>query len=153
MSNGDPHRMKPSLQQASDWTPNPYWMYTKCFGPLRWCEWPTGSTVTLFGLWMPRGGFWGFGVELSMSDVGMSWLRLQQTSDWTPHPYWMYTKCFGTLMWCEWPNGSILTLLGMCRCKCTWHLEIESCAIMPIWKMLGKNTYLVWCTPMWDKNY
>ena len=23
-----------------------------------------------------------------------------------------------------------------------WHLEIESCTIMPIWKMFGKNTYL-----------
>jgi hypothetical protein len=43
------------------------------------------------------GGLWGLGADLSPSDVVMSLLRLQQASDWIPHPYWMYTKyqcCF-----------------------------------------------------------
>jgi hypothetical protein len=64
------------------------------------------------------GRFWvAVGVLLSLRDVVivMSWVRLQQASDWIPHPYWMYAKCFGTLIWCEWSYGSILTLLGMCR--------------------------------------
>ena len=36
----------------------------------------------------------------------MSWLRLKQSSDWIPHPYWICAKCFGTLIWCEWLYGS-----------------------------------------------
>ena len=63
------------------------------------------------------GRFWvAVGVLLSLRDVVivMSWVRLQQASDWIPHPYWMYAKCFGTLIWCEWSYGSILTLLGIC---------------------------------------
>ena len=36
----------------------------------------------------------------------MSWLRLQEASDCIPHPYWMYAKCFGTLIWCERSYGS-----------------------------------------------
>ncbi len=60
-------------------------------------------------------GFVFLGVDLSLSDVVMSWLRLQQASDCIPHPIWMYTKCFGALIWCEWSCGSNLTLLGLCR--------------------------------------
>ena len=94
------------LQQASDWTPYPYWMYTMCFGTLIRCEWAYGSTLTLLG--QCRGGVdlgvWG--VDLSLSDVVMSWLRLQEASDCIPHPYWMYTKCFGSLIWCERSYGS-----------------------------------------------
>ena len=59
------------------------------------------------------------GVDLSLSDVVMSWLRLQQASDWTPHPYWMYTKCVGSI-WCEWAAGSTLTLLGL---LCRWGAD------------------------------
>jgi hypothetical protein len=46
----------------------------------------------------------GFGVDLSMGDAVMSWLRLQQASNLIPHP-----------LWCEWGYGSTLTLLGLCR--------------------------------------
>jgi len=96
------------LQQASDCIPHPYWMYTQCFGSLRWCEWAYESSLTLLGLcrW---GAYFGFlVVHLSLRDVVvvMSWLRLQQASYWIPHPYWMYAKCFGTLIWCEWSYGS-----------------------------------------------
>ncbi len=56
------------------------------------------------------------GPDLSPGDIlVMSWLRLQHASDWIQHPYWMLTKCFGTLIWSEWTYGSTLTLLGLCR--------------------------------------
>ena len=96
------------LHQASDWIPHPYWMYTKCFRSLRWCEWPYEFTLTLIGLCRWGADFGFLGVDLSPSDVVMSWLRLQEASDCIRHPYWMYTKCFG--IWV-----SILTLLGLCR--------------------------------------
>ncbi len=91
------------LQQSLDWIPHPYWMYTKCFSTLICCLciWghPCSDTPLQVG-----GGFWNFvGVDsrpVSRCDVIMSKLRLQQSSDWIPHPYWMYTKCFGTLICC-----------------------------------------------------
>ncbi len=79
------------LQQASDWTPHPYWMYTKCFRSLRWCEWPYEFTLTLIGLCRWGADFGFLGVDLSPSDVVMSWLRLQEASDCIRHPYWMYS--------------------------------------------------------------
>jgi hypothetical protein len=103
------------LQHASDWISHPYWVYTKCFGTLIWCEWTYGSTLTLLGLCRWGVGFGVLGADLSPSDVVMSLLRLQHASDWIPHPYWMYTKFFGTLIWCEWAYGSTLTMLGLCR--------------------------------------
>ena len=94
-------------------------MYAKCFGTLIWCEWPYGSTLTLLGLcrWGADLGF--LGVDLSPSDVVMSWLRLQQASDCIPHPYWMYAKCFGTLIWCEWSYGSTIYTVR--------HVQVGSC--------------------------
>ena len=79
------------LQQASDWIPHPYWMYTKCFRSLRWCEWPYEFTLTLIGLCRWGADFGFLGVDLSPSDVVMSWLRLQEASDCIRHPYWMYS--------------------------------------------------------------
>ena len=103
------------LQHASDWISHPYWMYTKFFGTLIWCKWTYGSTLALLGLCRSGVDFGVLGADLSPSDVVMSLLRLQHASDWIPHPYWMYTKCFGTLIWCEWTYGSTLILLGLCR--------------------------------------
>ncbi len=34
-----------------------------------------------------------------------------QASDWIPHPYWIYIKCFGTLICCVWAYGSTLTVI------------------------------------------
>ncbi len=59
--------------------------------------------------------FGDFGVYLSLSDVVMSLLRLTEASDWVPHPYWMYTKCFSTLICYELTYGSTLTPLHLCR--------------------------------------
>ncbi len=73
------------VQQASDCIPHSYWMYTKCFGSLRWCEWAYGSTLTLLSLCRWGDDFVFLGVDLSLSDVVMSWLRLQEASDGTSH--------------------------------------------------------------------
>jgi len=40
------------------------------------------------------------GVWPSMYDVVVSWLRLHTPIDCIPHPYWMYTKFFSTLLRC-----------------------------------------------------
>jgi len=60
--------------------------------------------------------FWDLRVDLSRYDVVMSLLRLLQASDWIPHPYWMYTKPFGTLICCVWAYGATLTVIHLCRC-------------------------------------
>jgi hypothetical protein len=62
------------------------------------------------------GGFCGFGGRpVSPNDVAMSWLRLQQASDWITDPYWMYIKCFGTLICCLWAYGTTLRVIRLCR--------------------------------------
>jgi len=40
------------------------------------------------------------GVWPSHYDVVRSWLRLQTPIDCIPHPYWMYKKCYSTLLRC-----------------------------------------------------
>ncbi len=55
------------------------------------------------------------GVGRSLSDVVMSWLRLQTHLECIPHPCHMYTQCFSTLICCGWAYGSTLPLLRLCR--------------------------------------
>ena len=74
-----------------------------------------GSTLTLVCLCRPGMDFWDFGVDLSLSDDVMSWLRLKPLLECIPHPYDMYTTCFSTLICYEWVNGSTLTLVCLCR--------------------------------------
>ena len=88
---------------------------TKCFSTLICCVWAYGCTLTLLRLCRLGVDFRKLGVGLSPSDVVMSWLRLQTPVDCIPHPYHMYTKCFSTLICCEWAYGSTLTLLCLCR--------------------------------------
>jgi hypothetical protein len=54
-------------------------------------------------------------VGVSLSKVSMSWLRLQTPVDCIPNSFWMYTKCFITLICCGWAYGCTLTLLRPCR--------------------------------------
>ena len=103
------------LQTPVDCIPHPYHMYTKCFSTLICCGWAYGCTLTLlrmcrFGWILGKLGAW-----LSPSDAVRSWLRLQSPVDCIPHPYHIYTKCFSTLICCEWAYGSTLTLLCLCR--------------------------------------
>ena len=51
------------------------------------------------------------GVGWSLSDVVMSWLRLQTHLESIPHPFHMYTKCFCTLICRGWAYECALTLL------------------------------------------
>jgi hypothetical protein len=55
--------------------------------------------------------YWEIGVWLSLSDVAKSWLRLQSPVDCIPHPYYIYAKCFSTLICCGWTCGCTLTLI------------------------------------------
>ena len=51
----------------------------------------------------------------SLSNVVISWLRLQTCTDCIPHPCHMYTQCLSTLICCGWAYGCTLTLLRLCR--------------------------------------
>ena len=95
-------------------------MYKQCFSTLICCdcEWAYVSTLTLLHLCWSGVNFRKIGVGLSPSDVVMSWLRLQTPVDCIPHTNPMYTKCFSTLICCEWAYGSTLTLLRLCRWGC-----------------------------------
>jgi hypothetical protein len=57
-----------------------------------------GAPLTLLRLcrweWISR----KIGVGRSLSNVVMSWLRLQTCTDCIPHPCHMYTQCFSTLI-------------------------------------------------------
>jgi hypothetical protein len=105
------------LKQASGWTPHPYWMYIKPFGTLiLCCVWAYGATLTVMHLCRYGVGFGVWVVDLRWYDVViMSLLRLQQASDCIPHPYWIYTKPFGTLICCVWAYGATLTGMHLCR--------------------------------------
>ncbi len=109
------------LQKAS--IPHPYHMYTECFSTLICCGWTYGCTLTL--LCRCR---WGLILEvwvwLRANGCVVSWLILQTASDYIPHPYHMYKKCFSTLICCGWTYGCTLTLLYQCRWG--WILESSS---------------------------
>ncbi len=95
--------------------PYPYWMYTKCFSTLICYEWTNKSTLKLLCLSRLGVDFRKIGVDLSLSNVSMSWLRLKPSLECIPHPNWMYTKCFSTLICYEWAYKSTLTLVCLCR--------------------------------------
>ncbi len=78
-----------------------------------WYAWAYEATLTITVIRLSiRVDFGVLGVNLRLNDVLMSLLRPQQASYWIPHPYWMYTKCFGTVICCVWAYGAALTMLG-----------------------------------------
>jgi len=101
------------LQTHLECIPHPNHMYTKCFSTLIRCGWAYGCTLTLLRLCMAGLEFRKIGVGWSLSDVVMSWLRLQTCLDCTPHPCHMYTKCFITLICRGWVYGCTLALLSL----------------------------------------
>ncbi len=115
MSPSDVVRSCLRLQNCLECIQHPYHMYTKCFITLICCGWGYGSALT--PLCLSRSGveFRKIGVGWSLSDVVMSWLRLQTCLECIPHPCHMYTKCFSTLICLGWAYGSALTLLHLCR--------------------------------------
>ncbi len=103
------------LQTPMDCIPHPYHMYTKCFYFLICCGWAYECTLTLLCLCMSGVDFRKIGVGLSLSDIVMSWLRLQTPVNCIPHPYRTYTQWFSTLICCGWAYECTLTLLCLCR--------------------------------------
>ncbi len=65
--------------------------------PLRWCTWIFGK----------------LGVWLSLSDDEMSWFSLQSPVDCVKNPYYLYIKCFSTLICRGRAYGSTLTLIPL----------------------------------------
>ena len=103
------------LQTCLECIPHPCHMYTKFFITLICRGWAYGCTLTLLRLGRLGADYRKIGVGQSLSDVVMSWLRLQTCLECIPHPCHMYTKCFSTLICCGWAYGSALTLLCLCR--------------------------------------
>ena len=73
------------LQTCLECIPHPCHMYTKCFITLICGGWTYGCTLTLLRLWR-SGEYVGELVGQSLSDVVMSWLRLQTHLESIPHP-------------------------------------------------------------------
>ena len=65
------------LQTHLESIPHPNHMYTKSFSTLICCGWAYGCTLTLLHLCRLGVEFRKIGVRRSLSDVVMSWLRLQ----------------------------------------------------------------------------
>ena len=103
------------LQTRTDCIPHPNHMYTKYFSILLSCGWAYGSARTLLLFCQVGQDFGKIRVRLSPSDVVRSCFRLQNRLECIQHPYYMYTKCFITLICCGWAYGSALTLLHLCR--------------------------------------
>ena len=57
------------------------------FAPARQLEYSLSQTLSFF-------------IAYAAYPTVVSKWRPQQASDWIPHPYWMYTMCFGTLICC-----------------------------------------------------
>jgi hypothetical protein len=123
-------------QQASNCISHPHGMYRKCFGILICYEQAYVSTLTLLCRCRLGVDFGDFGVDLSLYDVVMSWLRPQQASDWIPHPYWMYTKYFGTLICCVWVYEATLTVIHLCRWRVDFGVlgvDLSLCDVVMSW--------------------
>jgi hypothetical protein len=60
-----------------------------CFSTLICCKWGYGCYPYTVIPVEVGAKFWKIGVWADLNDIGMSWLRLQEASDYVPHPYWM----------------------------------------------------------------
>ncbi len=105
------------LQNYLECIQHPYHMYTntKCFIALICCGWAYGFGLTLWCLSRWGVEFRKIGTGQSLSNVVMSWLRLQTHLESILHPFHMYTKCFITLICCGCAYVCALTLLCLCR--------------------------------------
>ncbi len=74
-----------------------------------------GAPLTLLRLcrweWISR----KIGAVQSLSNVVMSWLRLQTLTDCIPQPNHLYKKYLSILLSCGWAYGSARTLLLLCQ--------------------------------------
>ena len=81
-------------------------------------------------------GFRKIGAWLSLSDVVMSWLRLQTPKDCIPQPWhiYLYAQCFSSLRCCGWAYGCTLTLL----CLYGWGGIVRKMGY-------GRACMMLWC--------
>jgi hypothetical protein len=103
------------------------YMYTKCFSTLICCGWAYVCALTLLCLCRSGEDFRKIGAGRSLSDVVMSWLRLQTCLQCIPHPFYMYTKCFSTLTCCGWSYVCALSLFCLCR----WGVDFRKIGLSP----------------------
>jgi hypothetical protein len=88
---------------------------------------------------------WEWISRRSLSDVVISWLRLQTCTDYIPHPCHMYTKCFSTLICCVWAYGCTLTLLHLCRSGVDFRkIELSPSPSDVVMSWLRLQTRLEW---------
>jgi hypothetical protein len=80
------------------------------------CRWAYGCTLTLVYLWLVGAKFWKNVGWLSPSDIVVSWMRLQTTTDCILQLYCMYSMHFNTFICCGWAHGA---LLHCYTCTCT----------------------------------
>jgi hypothetical protein len=98
-----------SLQPHLECFTNPYYVYKKCFCTLISCEWVYGTTLSLI---LSLGSiFRNLGVGTDLSDEVTSWLSLKPHLECFINPYYIYKKCFCTLISCEWVYGTTLSLI------------------------------------------
>ena len=82
---------------------HPCHMYTKCFSTLIWFGWAYGCALTLLCMCkLGKDSRKQIRVGQSLSDVVMSWLRLQTHLEHIPHSCHMYPECFSILLCCGW---------------------------------------------------
>ncbi len=104
------------LQTHLECIPHPFYMYTQCFSTLICCGWAYVCALTLLCLRRLGEDFRKIWAGRSLSDIVMSWLRLQTCLQCIPHPFYMYTKCFSTLICCcGWSYVCALSLFCLCR--------------------------------------
>ena len=90
---------------------------------LRCCGWAYGC-ILIDVLHVQVGvNFWKIGAWLSLSDIVVSWLRLQTPKDCIPQPWYIYAMCFSSLRCCGWEFGyARLMSYYMCRWGWGWIL-------------------------------
>ena len=90
---------------------NQYYIYIKCFCTLISCEWVYGTTLSLIPNLSLGSIFWNVGVGTDLSDVVTSWMSFKPHLEGFTNQYYIYIKCFCTLISCEWVYGTILSLI------------------------------------------
>jgi hypothetical protein len=102
------------FQSPIDCIPNPYYIYTICFSTLICCGWAYVCTPDT-----PLGVGADFWEIVGMAEYKWcckeSLLRFQSPIDCIPNPYYIYPKCFSTLICYGWACGCTLTLMHLWR--------------------------------------
>ena len=99
--------LKPHLECFT----NPNHINIKCFCTLTSCEWVYGTTLSLIPPLSLEPIFRIFEVRTDLSDVVTSEMSLKPHLECFTNPYYIYIKCFCTLISCEWVYGTTPSLI------------------------------------------